>query len=154
MSLSKDPALDPTPESKASGDLRPAGTETELVTNPKGQQHDGFTESSKPPTYIEMASNATASATNVASGMTSNVFSMFGGGAKKERKEEPEDDCNEPSGSSKVKKTAEDPEVSSLLLNFRCTSRVNSLDYSRIVTLTGRSPGFARCSLRACCSLD
>ena len=112
MSLSKDPALDPSSQSLASSDLRPAAVETELAANPKDQQHESLTASAKPVTYTEMASNAAASATNAASGMTSNVFSMFGGGAKREKKEQVDDDADEPSGSSKAKRDAEDPEVS------------------------------------------
>ncbi|KAF9894585.1 hypothetical protein FE257_006471 [Aspergillus nanangensis] len=38
---------------------------------------------------------------------TDSVFSMFGGGPKKEKKEEPEDDQNDRSGSSKAQKAAE-----------------------------------------------
>lgn len=59
-------------------------------------------------TYTDMASNAASSVTSAAAGMKDNVFSMFGGGQKKERKPDPEDDVDEPSGSSKAKKDAED----------------------------------------------
>ena len=120
MSLSKDPALDPSSESMASGNLRPAAAETELATSPKDQQHESPPASTKPTTYTEMASNAAASATSAASGMTSNVFSMFGGGAKREKKEEVDDDPDEPSGSSKAKKDAEDAEVSNAVLEHLC----------------------------------
>jgi len=41
---------------------------------------------------------------------TDSVFSMFGGGPKKEKREEPEDEEVEPSGSSKAKKEADDAE--------------------------------------------
>ncbi|KAK8220034.1 Ran GTPase binding protein Sbp1 [Zalaria obscura] len=51
----------------------------------------------------------TESAANAASVVKDNVFSMFGGGAKKEKKEEV-DDADEPSGSSKAKKDAEEDE--------------------------------------------
>lgn len=45
---------------------------------------------------------ATEAALNAATKATDNVFSMFGGGPKKEKKEEA-DDVDEPSGSSKAK---------------------------------------------------
>ncbi len=54
----------------------------------------------------ELASSAASSATTAALGMKDNVFSMFGGGAKKEKKE-PEDDVDEASGSAKAKKESE-----------------------------------------------
>lgn len=58
-------------------------------------------------TYTEMAQSAATSATNAAAGVKDNVFSMFGGGAKKEKKEEPVDDAAETSGSAKAKRDAE-----------------------------------------------
>jgi Ran-binding protein 1 len=45
---------------------------------------------------------ATEAATTAASAVKDNVFSMFGGGPKKEKKEEA-DDLDEPSGASKPK---------------------------------------------------
>ena len=58
-------------------------------------------------TYTEMATNAAGSATTAAAGVKDSVFSMFGGGAKKEKKEEPEGETEDRSGSSKAKKDAE-----------------------------------------------
>ncbi|MCJ1314574.1 single stranded nucleic acid binding protein [Agyrium rufum] len=54
-----------------------------------------------------MATNAAVSATSAATGMKDDVFSMFGGGTKKEKKEDAADDADEPSGSSKAKKHAD-----------------------------------------------
>lgn len=51
---------------------------------------------------------ATEKAKDTATGVKDSVFSMFGGGAKKEKKPEAEDDADEPSGSSKAKKAADD----------------------------------------------
>jgi Ran-binding protein 1 len=45
----------------------------------------------------------TDKASSAASAVKDNVFSMFGGGPKREKREEPED-VDEPSGSSKAKK--------------------------------------------------
>ena len=56
--------------------------------------------------YTEMASNAAGSATTAAAGVKDSVFSMFGGGARKEKKE-PEAETEDRSGSSKAKKDAE-----------------------------------------------
>lgn len=85
--------------------------EASLASDRKG---DESKEAEKPQTLTESASAAAASAASTASttaaNMKDNVFSMFGGGQKKEKKEEEEVD--EPSGSSKAKKEAED-EVSS-----------------------------------------
>ena len=57
-----------------------------------------------------MASNAASgvagTATNAAAGVKDSVFSMFGGGARKERAPETEEDQDR-SGSSKAKKDAE-----------------------------------------------
>lgn len=47
---------------------------------------------------------ATEAATFAAAAVKDNVFSMFGGGPKKEKKEDV-DDANEPSGSSKAQAT-------------------------------------------------
>ncbi|MCJ1284016.1 hypothetical protein MMC26_003347 [Xylographa opegraphella] len=109
MSSNTESKLDPSAEQVASSEPKLAQQETELVTNPKG---DEYSESATnhPATYTGMASNAAATAASTAANMKDNVFSMFGGGAKKEKKEQAEEDTNEPSGSSKAKKDAEDDE--------------------------------------------
>ena len=59
-------------------------------------------------TYTEMASNAAGQATAVAAGVKDSVFSMFGGGAKKEKKADVEEEEGaETSGSAKATKEAE-----------------------------------------------
>ncbi|KAI4135966.1 MAG: hypothetical protein LQ347_000198 [Umbilicaria vellea] len=72
-----------------------------------GEQESTATEASKSSTITEMASTVASTATSAAAGVKDNVFSMFGGGAKKEKKEDPEDKPEEASGSSKAKKDAE-----------------------------------------------
>ena len=153
MSLAQDPALDPSSDSMASGDPRPAAVESELATTPKDQQHESSIATTKPTTYTEMASNAATSATNAASGMTNNVFSMFGGGAKREKKEVVDDDVDEPSGSSKAKKDTEEPEVSNNTLQPRCL-QVTYFNRSYRSIRPGRSPRLTRSPLRACGTLD
>ena len=88
---------EPAPEQPAAPGPQLAEDETNKVTT-------ATTEAFRPsegklaPSISEMASNA-ASAT---AAVKDNVFSMFGGGPKKEKKEEAEE-VDEPSGSSKAK---------------------------------------------------
>ena len=118
MSSNTDTKLDASDEQVASGEPKLAHQETELVTNPKGDE-SSESAAGQPATYTGMASNAAATAVTTAANMKDNVFSMFGGGAKKEKKEPADDDTNEPSGSSKAKKDAEDEDVSLALLVLR-----------------------------------
>ena len=111
MSSNIDITPNSTNEQISSTEPKLAKQETELVTNPKDSRTEPTSEGKKPSSYTDMASGAATSATTAASGVKDSVFSMFGGGAKKEKRVEPEDDANEPSGSSKAKKDAEDPEV-------------------------------------------
>ena len=82
-------------------------------------------------TYSGMASAATSSATNAAVGVKDSVFSMFGGGAKKDKRED--DETQDRSGSSKAQKEAEgeDEEVESAypfglsILAHMCHFRIN-----------------------------
>lgn len=122
--------LDPAAEKAAETEPQLAKGETELATKPKSVQEGEKTEegSTTAGSYSEMASNATASATAAAAGVKDSVFSMFGGGAPKEKKPEPENDEDEPSGSSK-KKTGDEEEVSLSRLalvdmGFRCRVRL------------------------------
>lgn len=88
------------PEQPAAPGPQLAEDETENATTAT----TATTAASKPseeksaPSISEMASNAASSATTA---VKDNVFAMFGGGPKKEKKEEAEVD--EPSGSSKAK---------------------------------------------------
>lgn len=65
------------------------------ITDPKPAAEDKPATS----TVTETVANAASTAT---SAVKDNVFSMFGGGPKKEKKEEADDE-NEPSGASKAK---------------------------------------------------
>jgi hypothetical protein len=102
----------PSAEQTASPDARLAESETNLATNPS---NTGDSTSQKPATYTDMASNATStaasSAHSAATGVKDSVFSMFGGGAKKETKVEDDDAANDRSGSAKAQKEKEDDEV-------------------------------------------
>lgn len=55
----------------------------------------------------EVASTAATTAAEAATAVKDNVFSMFGGGPKKEKKEEADEKDVEPSGSSKAAKKDE-----------------------------------------------
>merc|ERR1712230_8616 len=97
----------PSADQTASSEPRLAQHETNLVQNPLGDSSsEAPTGETKSSTVAESAANA---ATSAASSVKDSVFSMFGGGAKKERKiEEDEGAKDEPSGSSKAKKEDED----------------------------------------------
>lgn len=105
--------------------------------------------------YTEMASNAAGSATIAAAGVKDSVFSMFGGGAKKEKKEEPEGEVEDRSGSSKAKKDAEAAEgdgggeVGLAVLLFTISSRLHKEADCVGPCLAGRRSRIPRCSLRA-----
>ena len=81
-------------------------------SKPRSAEHEAKTteEDAGKTTYTGMATSAAASAattaTATAAGVKDNVFSMFGGGAKKEKKEDP-DEPEDRSGSLKSKKEAE-----------------------------------------------
>lgn len=93
---------DPSAEQVAAPGATLAKDETEKVTT-------GVTDASKT-SEEKPASSVTETVTNAASNATAavkdNVFSMFGGGPKKEKKEEA-DDADEPSGATK-KATGDD----------------------------------------------
>lgn len=90
----------PEPDSSEPSTTSPAHTEeTPKDTTPA------------PTTYTEMASNAAGSATTAAVGVKDSVFSMFGGGAKKEKREEPDGETEDRSGSFKAKRDAEAAEA-------------------------------------------
>lgn len=65
------------------------------------------TEEVKPTEEKTVTEQATDAATSAAATVKDNVFSMFGGGPKKEKKEETDEGADEPSGSAKAKKDAE-----------------------------------------------
>ncbi|KIW12002.1 hypothetical protein PV08_09276 [Exophiala spinifera] len=87
----------PSADQTASSEPRLAEDETKLVQNPLG---DPSTEapagedksSSVTETAANAASNAASTASAAASGVKDSVFSMFGGGAKKERKDKAEEE--------------------------------------------------------------
>lgn len=56
---------------------------------------------------VDTAKEAADTAKDAAVKTSDNVFSMFGGGPKKEKKEETEEGADEPSGSSKAQKEGE-----------------------------------------------
>jgi hypothetical protein len=87
-----DTKLDPSTQIAAGEEPKLVKDETEKVTT---EVTEGSKENEKPP-VAEKASEAT-------SAVKDNVFSMFGGGPQKAKKEEPEEPVDEPSGSSKKK---------------------------------------------------
>lgn len=81
-----------------------AETKPEPATNAPEQKTE--TEAPKPQEEKPATETATEKVIDGAAKTSDNIFSMFGGGPKKE-KEEPEEEVNEPSGSSKAKKKEE-----------------------------------------------
>ena len=111
MSATNDAKLD---SSSQHAEPKSVQSETDQISSSKEtpSEHKGEAGSStEKPSYTEIAthaaSTAASSATAVAAGVKDNVFSMFGGGAKKEKKDDGRDEVDEPSGSSKAKKDAE-----------------------------------------------
>lgn len=112
----------------------PGSTEASAAT-PAGAEETQKDIAPAASSYTEMASNAAGSATNAAAGVKDSVFSMFGGGAKKEKKEEPEGETEDRSGSSKAKKDAEAAEADeggevSFTFILPCSSLLSYHDYT------------------------
>lgn len=78
----------------------PEETKTETATTGEGEKT--VTE-----TAVDTAKDAAEAAKDAATKTSDTVFSMFGGGPKKEKKEETEEGADEPSGSSKAQKGTE-----------------------------------------------
>ena len=108
MSANLETKPEPVGEQVAASDSEPTVAQEEkyLEHQPQGTHSESTPEKTKS-TYTELATSAATSATSAAVGVKDNVFSMFGGGAKKEKKVETEDDVHEASGSSKAQKAAE-----------------------------------------------
>ena len=109
MSATTAPKIDTTEEHTALTEPKSTQHEADIATHAKGAEADKGSAS-----YTEIATSAATSAATTASaaaaGVKDNVFSMFGGGTKKEKKEEPEE-SEDRSGSSKAKKDAEAAEA-------------------------------------------
>lgn len=96
MSDVAEPKPDPAtgaPEAEKPQETTPANTEATKTE-----------EAEKPAEEKTVTESAVDAAKEATSKTTDSVFSMFGGGPKKEKKEEPEDAKDEPSGSSKAQK--------------------------------------------------
>lgn len=107
MSANAESKQDPRAEQAAPSEPT-AATREEKDSEPQTQgSHDESAPEKGKSTYTEMASSAATFGTTAAVGVKNEVFSMFGGGAKKEKKVKPDDDDVEASGSSKAQKAAE-----------------------------------------------
>ena len=100
MATTEESKTDLSTESKTT--TEPKATEKATATVDAPENSKANTEQS---TYSGLASAATSSATNAAVGVKDSVFSMFGGGAKKDKRED--DETQDRSGSSKAQKEAE-----------------------------------------------
>ena len=119
MSSSTDPKLESATAGKPNPDAHPTDDPASSSNEPNptetkdakslatGSQKEPSSAEKPKPTYTELAASAATTATNAAMGVKDNVFSMFGGGVKKEKKEESKDVPQEASGSSKAQKERE-----------------------------------------------
>ena len=152
----------------ASSEPRLAEEETKLATNPAGTEsstdekpatsadeqpatstkEEPTTNDEKPATYTDMASNAAStvasSATTAAAGVKDSVFSMFGGGEKKETKVQDDDAVNDRSGSAKAQKEKEDEEVGYNNLVFTIGSASKNATMERTLIYTFNTGGQSR----------
>ncbi|KAJ5874280.1 uncharacterized protein N7529_002710 [Penicillium soppii] len=91
-------------------ETKPDPTTVAEETKPETTTATGEGEKSVAETATETAKEAVDTAKDAAVKTSDSVFSMFGGGPKKEKKEEAEEPTDEPSGSSKAKKADEEEE--------------------------------------------
>ncbi|KAJ5783029.1 hypothetical protein N7457_004803 [Penicillium paradoxum] len=80
-------------------------------TKPETTEGEKSTTEAVAETATETAEQAADATKDAAVKTSDSVFSMFGGGPKKEKKEETEEPTDEPSGSSKAKKADDEDEV-------------------------------------------
>ena len=141
----------------ASSEPRLVEEETKLATNPAATEstndenpdtstkEEPTTNDEKPATYTDMASNAAStvasSATTAAAGVKDSVFSMFGGGEKKETKVQDDDAVNDRSGSAKAQKEKEDEEVGYNNLVFTIGSASKNATMERTLIYTFNTGG-------------
>ena len=97
----------PTSEQPVHAETKGEETATRPAENTSGTRETTGEEPKA--TYTDMASSAATSAATAATGVKDSVFSMFGGGAKKETKDEAEEP-EDRSGSAKAQKEAEGEE--------------------------------------------
>lgn len=101
-------------------------TKPEETTPATGEGEKSTTEAATE-TVTETAKEAVDTAKDAAVKTSDSVFSMFGGGPKKEKKEEAEEPTDEPSGSSKANKAEEEVRWIHLMLGiYMVVGRVHS----------------------------
>ncbi|KAJ5227037.1 uncharacterized protein N7469_007043 [Penicillium citrinum] len=89
-------------ETKPNPTITPEGAKPEETPAAAGEGEKTVTEAA-----ADTAKEAAETVKDTAVKTSDNVFSMFGGGPKKEKKEETDEGADEPSGSSKAKKEGE-----------------------------------------------
>jgi hypothetical protein len=110
-------------------ETKPDPTTVAEETKPETTTATGEGEKSVAETATETAKEAVDTAKDAAVKTSDSVFSMFGGGPKKEKKEEAEEPTDEPSGSSKAKK-ADEEEVRWIYLMLAICMVVDGRDHS------------------------
>ncbi|KAL5341541.1 RanBP1 domain-containing protein [Aspergillus crustosus] len=91
-------------------ETKPDPTTSAPEGSTKPEETTTTTETTKTDDVKAAAESATETVKDAATKTSDSVFSMFGGGPKKEKKDEPED-VNEPSGSSKAQKAVDEDEA-------------------------------------------
>ncbi|CAI7603867.1 unnamed protein product [Penicillium pancosmium] len=91
-------------------DTKPDPTITPEAAKPEETPATGEGEKTVTEAAADTAKDAADTVKDAAAKTSDNVFSMFGGGPKKEKKEETDEGADEPSGSSKAQKEGENPE--------------------------------------------
>ncbi|CAI7615200.1 hypothetical protein PCG10_000172 [Penicillium crustosum] len=97
-------------ETKPDPTISASETKPEETTPATGEGEQSTTEAVAE-TATETAEKAVDTAKDAAVKTSDSMFSMFGGGPKKEKKEEAEEPTDEPSGSSKAQKATDEDEV-------------------------------------------
>jgi Ran-binding protein 1 len=105
MADTADNKVDPPTETTTESEPKISSAEADSTTQPKTEDTEVMTEDTEAKTE-DAGEKPTYTAMAAATGVKDSVFSMFGGGEKKEKKDEPEED--EPSGSTKAKKDGEE----------------------------------------------
>lgn len=102
-------------ETKPDPAISASETKPEETTPATGEGEQSTTEAVAE-TATETAEKAVDTAKDAAVKTSDSMFSMFGGGPKKEKKEEAEEPTDEPSGSSKAQKATDEVSLMHLML--------------------------------------
>lgn len=109
-------------------ETKPDPTVTPEAAKPEETPATGEGEKTVTEAAADTAKEAADTVKDAATKTSDNVFSMFGGGPKKEKKEETDEGADEPSGSSKAQKEGEVSQFS--LTSVWVVSRVREVVFA------------------------